>query len=241
MPRLRNSRECQLGFSLIEILVVLVIMGLLTAIIFSLAGNLHENRQAIQNTIKLRKILHTHLTYVSEYGEFIHFEAKGKNPYTSVFVREYGLSWQDFASPDVDNEEYLNLGLRNWYVSYGYNSRDIGSSYYNGGSTQTWNTHDYRYGAPARFEELTDPMQTIVLVDTMVNKLNESSGRPYGGFHTYGSHSATIANPAPYARFKGQVTVGWADGHVSRVDWPEGQTPQQVLPRALWTRAGSKP
>lgn len=220
---------------------VLAIMAVLTGIVVSLWGNLRENRDALQNTVKLRKILQTHLAYVAEHGEFVHFENKGKNPYTSLFVRDYGLSWQDFVSPDIDNEEYYQMELKNWYVSYGYNSRDIGSSYYYGGQTQTWNTHDYRYGRPARMEELDEPMKTIVLVDTGTARVNQTSGRYYGGFHTYGSHSATVASPAPYPRYKNQVTVGWADGHVSRIDWPEGEVPQQVLPRGWWTRSGAKP
>lgn len=220
-PRMNaGSRRCPAGFSLTEILVVILVIAILAAIMFPLVRSMRDKARGASCTQNLRQIgigLHSYIS-----------ENSGRFPNGKAHVswlkddeqNSLGLSWYDAAAQNLGRENYSKKfndpGADPLPDIFGCPAGH-GKPYH-----PAWPyTGDYAgnlYLGQENHKVLTmsavkNPSSTPYVQDTV--KQNNF------GVGIYGSGFSKTSDFAFAARHGGKGNILWVDGHVSSLTYPE--------------------
>lgn len=205
---MKRGRKCA-GFTLVEIIVVLAIVSLLSAILFAVFSRVRQSSSRSVCQSNLKKIALAIQQYTSDADGYYPI---GSYKVDNSIARDGYFQWDDAISPYLKNTEifFCPTTFRKdiiYSTGYDYNSRRL--NLFTRGFLDT--NRRGRHEATQKFVTLT-PLNTEALVDANGQPLFEktpqlsSCGRPYYGnmLHFGGSN------------------VSFVDGHVK---W---FTPQQL-------------
>ncbi len=228
------------AFTLIELLIVISIIALLTAILMPALGAARSGSRALACKSNLRQLVIANIGYTTENDGFYVPAASDmwdnaglhrwhgqrdaldepfdplKGPLTGYLadgrVKECPLKVEFVKGQD------WNTNFEQGGGGYGYNMTYIGSRISQGtaGSVQAWKDS---YAMTARMTEIAAPALTLMFADTAMAKdqkslIEYSFAEP--PFTVAGGRPVTgfYMSPSVHFRHRGRANVGWADGHI---------------------------
>ena len=212
-PNASTKRHTSKGFTLIEILIVVAIIGILAAILFPVFARARESARKTSCLSNLKQISMAWLIYSQDYDE----KACPSYYYTDGFGEEHAwdfdLVWGNYVDGNPESYSFGFLGpyAKNgqihscpsfygqaWgrpYTGYAYNASYIGG--------------DDLAGIPAaNLAQISDPAGTVIFADG-------GYGNPVQGqnYLRAPSEPLFIAGKVDF-RHNGAANVAYADGHV---------------------------
>ncbi|MEM6333206.1 MAG: type II secretion system protein [Planctomycetota bacterium] len=223
------------GFSLIELLIVLVIVALLIGILLPVLGRSRSTAKAVVCLSNVRQLVTANLAYAADHREFLvraaptifdfpdtdRWHGKRDSPLNAFDPRRgdlspyFGESGAIKACPAfVAGEDYIDdplLAFEAGCGGYGYNKG------YLGGRVDLFGEADAQSAQhSARVSDITEPAETVMFADA--------------AYHSFGGQLIAYSfvepvfwlNPAPWQpnpdptihfRHDRHASVGWADGH----------------------------
>lgn len=213
LPVLKRRRMC--GFTLMELLVVVAVVGILAAVLLMGVGKLKERGNGVKCANNLRQIGVALASYVGDHDGAL---VPGSEP-------EPGKMWYNVLEPYMSDGPEIDPSSPNrpkWQqcpskvftknpdrfsVGYGWNYYFFGLSFADGEYTK------WLYGYGARMSTVQKPSQTIIIGDSMdMKKVTES----FQNIYVYFAYDL-------FARRHGdRGNYLFLDGHV------ESQTPEYL-------------
>jgi prepilin-type N-terminal cleavage/methylation domain-containing protein/prepilin-type processing-associated H-X9-DG protein len=189
----RAGKNLDRGFTLIEILVVVAIIGLLAAILFPVFARARENARRTSCASNLKQLGLGIMQYIQDYDETYPcvylWAADSQGRYWTHDIYPYVKSTQVYVCPSSNANgkfDINNLGQAQTSVRYGMNNNAFGS-----GTTQ-----------PTKAAQITQPAQLLMLTDTENRITGWNSFMSDVGNHTMS-----------FRHFEG-ANVAFVDGHV---------------------------
>ncbi|MFA9480399.1 DUF1559 domain-containing protein [Phycisphaerales bacterium AB-hyl4] len=238
-------RHTSVGFTLIEILVVISIIALLIAILLPALQGARAAARSVQCASNVRQVNLAMINYTHEWRDYFPPGRTYSDPNNHelrwpVILREEGYlpglpgwntaslrdpSWAVFACPEAPNRALPpddTNGIPGWrarYISYGYNYRFIATSRgVAGESSHSGWTDLALWSTPAKMMEIANPSSTILMADSL-GATETFMPDPLVGSLRLMSHASSSTSSAnrgiPHARHSGAVNVSWVDGHGS--------------------------
>lgn len=212
------------GFSLVELLVVVAILGVLSAITLPVLARAREGAHAAQCVANLRQLAVANLVYSNDHGGRF-------SPASSLDNRtRWHGARASVSSPFDPSKGYLapylgadgriklcpslaslltrtgRQSFENGAGGYGYNQAYVGGS---GGSPDR----------PAHRDFVRNPSRTVLFTDAalaVAGGLQEYAfSEPYFAVAPSGEPNGFALQPSVHFRHGGRANVAWADGHVS--------------------------
>ena len=241
MIRFMRKKESN-AFTLIELLIVISIIALLTAILMPVLGAARSGSRALACKSNLRQLVIANIGYATENDGF--YVPAASDMWDNAGLHRWhgqrdalGEPFDPLRGPLIG---YLADGRvkecplkmefvkgQDWNTNfeqggggYGYNMAYIGSRTSQGtaGSVQAWKDS---YAMTARMTEIAAPALTLMFADTaMANSgkslIEYSFAEP--PFTVYNGRPVTefYMSPSIHFRHRGQTNIGWADGHIDR-------------------------
>ena len=228
------------AFTLIELLIVISIIGLLTAILMPALGAARSGSRALACKSNLRQLVIANIGYATENDGFYVPAASDMWDNAGLFrwhgqrdaldepfdplrgpligyladgrVKECPLRLEFVKGQDWDTNFEQGCG------GYGYNMTYIGSrtSQSTTGSVQAWKDS---YAMTVRMTEIATPALTLMFADTaMANDQNTlieySFAEPPFTVHNGRPVTGFYMSPSIHFRHRDRANVGWADGHI---------------------------
>jgi prepilin-type N-terminal cleavage/methylation domain-containing protein len=227
------------GFTLLELLVVLGIIAILTAILLPVMASVKRRSYAVQSTNNLRQLVAANIACANDQGMYVSADNKantkrwcaGRNSTKATFdpakgyLADYlGKSRAITADPLFTEMLKASQSFEEGAGGYGYNAAYIG-----GTPAGTWNADGSRKSAsPAQIDR---PAGTIMFATTAYAREGGVQEYPFAEppFWDFGSGpSGSRPSPSVHFRFEGKAIIGWCDGHISmesKVDRDAGDNP----------------
>ena len=220
-----KSKRSGSGFTLVEILVVISILGILAALIFPAVRSCIASAQAVQSTNNLHQLVIANIAYATENGFYCPADDKTNNkrwcgartsdgagfdPTKGYLANFLGKSSSVTMCPlfkeMIKDSQSFELGSG----GYGYNS-----SYVGGLPGGAYNPDGSRVSARITGIERS---KTVMFTTSAYANGNSIQEYPYcePPYWDFGD-GPTEWRPSPsvHFRFNGKALVGWCDGHVS--------------------------
>jgi prepilin-type N-terminal cleavage/methylation domain-containing protein/prepilin-type processing-associated H-X9-DG protein len=217
------------GFTLLELLVVMAIIGILASLTY--AGVMHaiQQAQSVQSSSNLRQLTMANMAYAADHGTFCPAGDRqnarrwhgarggptGKFDATKGFLSPYLGREQRVIGCPVLARMLKKQGktFEEGSGGYGYNSC------YLGGMRESQFDEQGIY-IPIPFLRVARPVDTVMFATTAYARAGGVQEYPFAEppFWDFGD-GPTQSRPSPsvHFRFDGQAIVGWCDGHVSFV------------------------
>ncbi|MHC4324704.1 MAG: type II secretion system protein [Planctomycetota bacterium] len=230
------------AFTLIELLIVISIIALLTAILMPALGAARSGSRALACKSNLRQLVIANIGYATESDGF--YVPAASDMWDNAGLHRWhgirdalGEPFNPLRGPLVG---YLADGRvkecplktdfvkgRDWNTNfeqgcggYGYNMTYIGSrtSQNAAGTVQAWKDS---YAMTVRMTEIAAPALTLMFADTaMANNgkslIEYSFAEPPFTVHNGRPVTEFYMSPSIHFRHRGRTNVGWADGHIGR-------------------------
>lgn len=223
--RLHNKRN--LGFTLIEILVTVVVIAVLAAVSFAGGRHMIEKARIIQSMGNLRSLAAANVGYVADFGVFCPADdqfnnrrwhgarnsASGKfDPANGLLAAYLGKSRSVGICPLfkclAENANSFESGTG----GYGYNAAYIGGL--PGGNFDRVT----KLRTSERIANVTDPGRTVMFTTTAYAQASGLQEYPYcePPFWDFGGGpSGQSPSPTVHFRANGKALVAWCDGSVT--------------------------
>ena len=230
--RLRAVMRCS-GFTLLELLVVVAILGVLAALLFPLVTKSINNAQNVGCVSNLRQISGGLMAYAADHdgqlppGASISDPAMGSGSWANVLEPYMGVS--DLPWTSVNRPAWQRCPAQTfptmtaWTIGYGWNyaSWIIGSKTYGGFGYSNFDDPYYareNMHAFSRMVQVTAPAQTIIIGDST------DSMDPTNDYQHRYLYPPILAQKAKFAqRHNGHGNYLFLDGHI------EGLSQDQVI------------
>jgi len=235
------------GFTLTELLIVIVIIAILSAILYPVLSHARDKRNSVACLGNQKQIGIALMSYAQDYGETLPFYFFGPDGKASGTDGRY--KWMDAVYPYIKDENVFNCpsdhfpsAAKNGEVNHGYkykNGTDYGSylmnatyRYDNGPPTPP----SGRYAdKPIKVGQIKNPATTIYIADTAPDPRSGTWGANFGwsclSSQTGQSGKPCIPQPEPLidnsvrppqidrmvARHSGLVNVIYCDGHARAI------------------------
>ena len=220
----RRGKSAGRGFSLIELLVVLAVVGLLAAILIAAMPAAKAAADGAVCRSNLRQLAAANLAYAADHGRYV---AAAEDIEGANTIRWHGVrAGGKFDGSKGPLAEYLGGGGASAWVrrcpgfrpdaagfeascgGYGYNALGVGSELCLPGGGQTVGM---RAGA------LAHPAQTIMFADAAYLQGSGSKAKliEYSFVEPLRFAGGGTPWPTIHFRHRGKANVAWADGHVT--------------------------
>ncbi len=221
------------GFTLLELLAVLGIIGLLAALLFPAFGKVRLHSLAVRSSQNLRQLTAANLAYAADQGCYAPADNKANNrrwcagrtsasarfdPAKGYLAPYLGQTGAVTGCPLFTSMLTGKQSFEEGTGGYGYNATYIGGT--PGGPYNPDGTR--RSATPA---QIPRPAGTLMFATTAYARTDGLQEYPYAEppFWDEGSGpSGQRPSPSVHFRFQGKALIGWCDGHVSR----EEETPR---------------
>ena len=194
MPQKRCTRpRLRRGFTLIEILMVIVIIGLLTAILFPVFGRARESARRSSCSSSLKQIGIAYNMYVSDYDE--------RTPSINTFPGSAAPLWSDRLMPYVGSTAlFSGCPAKNFPGTWAPNSKSNLAFAYNNLYNSTSNTIDGQRATPPSGNPNSGTDVGVLLSQFEVPSETVVLGDGQGQYMVYGTNKSTITVDlnAPY-------------------------------------------
>lgn len=215
------------GFSLVELLVVISLVGVLCGIVFSLSRSMITRARIIESTTNLRSLVIANTGYEADYGMFCPADDRSNNRRwhgTRTSTQAKFDPTKGFLSPYLGNNMRVNTcplfknfikdsgSFEDGTGGYGYNAAYIGGL--PGGEFDPTT----RLRLSARVANVMDPGHTIMFATTAYAKASGLQEYAYcePPFWDFGSGpSGSRPSPSLHFRANGKALVAWCDGSVT--------------------------
>ena len=236
-----SPRVASQGFTLLELLVVVAIIGLLSAILFPVFSRVRENARRTTCESNLKQIGLAMVQYTQDFDETL----PGGDPSSTFLCKEEpnGIS--------VNCLQLLNPYIKNTQVwacpsnSYSSMEMDWGNTFYSNPDPRASYSGNYqifarRFGAPHPISFILQPSEKLLITDTVTfangSGVNGASDSCLG----YDNWNSTNGFPVNgFAGHMGTMNVLFCDGHV------KAERPQQTAGAGgatnMWGRFGDSP
>jgi len=228
MTILRHSRSCSIrGFTLVEILIVVVIIVSMAAIAYSGSRTMITRARIIESSANLRSLAIANTTYLADHGTYCPASDQSNNrrwhgsrssksqafdPRKGFLSPYLGESMQVTICPLFRAMVEGAASFENSSGGYGYNSSYIGGT--PGGMFDPIT----RILVPQRPANVVNPANTVMFTTTAYARGAGLQEYPYcePPFWDFGG-GPTGMRPAPSVHFRaaGRALVAWCDGSVT--------------------------
>lgn len=216
LPRAIRNR----GFTLVELLVVVVILAILAAVIVPAIQGALEKSHAAKCMGNLKQLAASHLLWAADNnGSFVtyydpNYSFAGRGYWSRIFADTGYLPLDNGIQvcPSLKGSDVHLINEDN--IHYGYNYLHVGSSIRYGGGLD-----------PARVAQIAKPSETILLADAYRPNAG-ANGEPRG---TSLLSDAKGGPFIPHARHTGGLNIAWADGHVAWIKIKDSTDPWAEL------------
>lgn len=226
------------GFTLVELLVVLVVLGILIALAVPVVGKVLTQGQATASANNLKQLIAANQNYAIDHGYYAPGSDRGNNKRwhgarspggafdpTQGYLADYlGQSRRVTTCPVFAAMEKASDTFEEGTGGYGYNAAYIGG-------TPEWAYDSEGNQVSARAGTLLRVSDTIMFASTAYARADGIQEYPYAEppFWDFGfGPSGFRPSPTIHFRFNGRAAIGWADGRVTfeaKQDRPPGTNP----------------
>ena len=221
------SRRFARGFTLVELLVVVVIIAGLAALAFSGSKKLITSARIVESSSNLRSLAIANANYLSEYGVYCPADDQSNNrrwhgarssssgPFdaTKGFLSPYlGNSMRVTICPLFQTMVKGSSSFEDGSGGYGYNAAYIGGL--PGGAYDKVT----KIRISQRAANVTNPSRTVMFATTAYAQASGLQEYPYcePPFWDFGSGpSGSVPTPSVHFRANGKALVAWCDGSVT--------------------------
>ncbi|MET0262687.1 MAG: prepilin-type N-terminal cleavage/methylation domain-containing protein [Rariglobus sp.] len=209
------------GFTLVELLMVIVIVGILAALTLPVIARVRQSAQSTTGLSNLRQLAQANLGYTADHrGQFSpgtsvnnrtrwHGERTSSSapfdPAKGYLAPYLGQSGRVKNCPRFDLLEKSATTFELGTGGYGYNQAYIG------GTPQDWTTPNY-------LQRLPRPARTVMFASTAfavaTGPQEYAFAEPYQSLAPSGQPNGAL-QPSTHFRHDGKAHVAWCDGHVT--------------------------
>lgn len=210
------------GFTLVEVLVVLVIIGTLTALTFQGVKAAKTQANKAVSTTNLRQLAAANLLYVADHQTYCPADLDGRNlirwhggrtstsapfdPAKGLLADYLGASRQVGKCPELEPMINASAFPEEGTGGYGYNDTYIGRI-------------PSEYLKPNRPTNVPNPSRTLMFATTafaVAGGIQEYSSAEPPNSVSPNWRILTKLQPSVHFRFNGTSLIAWCDGHVSQ-------------------------
>lgn len=231
------------GFTLVEILVVIGIIGVLVAILVPALGSARESANTTYCLNNLRQLQTASMAYATINANYLppaHFFHITRNRHRWHGTRTgptQPFNWANSPLRNYAEVEKLKTcpnfdaprnGFENAAGGYGYNAQYLGSSLGYAAGTMSIAKLEADFGnRPARVSMVKRPAETIMFADVA---MANPAPIEYSYVEPPYFNGGTESSPSMHFRHRGSVNVVWLDGHTSsqKMEWTYLQNAYQA-------------
>ena len=214
-------RSTLLAFTLTELLVVVTVMSMLSALTLSVTGRVRSAGEAAVCTTHLRHLAAANLAFAADHdGQFCPAQDfrnlvrwHGARPSESEPFDPAG----GFLSPYLGNDGRVGRCPTLRRVTCGAGSFETGAGGYGYNATYVGGTPDSQFSA-ARAGSITHPGRTVMFADTAFPVGDGLQEYPYAEPFRHAGPGGKLyqpADPSVHFRHNGRAHVAWCDGRVT--------------------------
>jgi len=208
------------GFTLVELLVCVAIVGTLSAVVFQLAGSARMRANQVGSTTNLRSLVVANMGYVADFGTYCPAQEKtnkvrwhggraGSNarfdPARGFLSPYFGKSDRVGVCPQFRDHVEGGASFENGSGGYGYNAVYIG-----GTPADPF--------IPEKPANVKDPARTLMFATTALAKKGGLQEYPFAEPRRAVDPDGSLAHPLQpslHFRFGGHALIAWCDGRIS--------------------------
>lgn len=218
------------GFTLIEILSVIAILSILTALLFPAAGAILNQARIAESRSNLRQLVQANFAHaMANSGRFAYATNERNNK--RWCAQRSGSGWdrtRGYLSPYLSYEARAAVcPLLESLLDEDTPSFELGTGGYGYNSAYIGGIEGRRMGRPSlRIDQIADPSNTIMFATTAYAR--EGGVQEYPFTEPPFWPSGGRPSPTTHFRANGQAIIGWADGRISlegEDERPDGSNP----------------